>query len=892
MRRHLSLWFRALLQRRRVDHDLDDELAFHLARETAELVSTGVDPQAARKQATVKFGPVASVTDECRDTRRVRLADALTRDTVADVRSAGRQFARHPLVAMTMVVVLALGIGFSAAVFVFVSSLVSGVPAGVPRDPSVVRVRGIDRSGEAGRTIGREFSYQEYQVYAQQADTFANVAAWTSVDVVLGGGGGAPSLQSGAASFVTADYFAVLGVHPVVGAGLPAASDDGEPVLAGVISHIAWDRLFDRASDIVGRRLDVNGTAISIVGVAPPAFAGARTGGSAMRVWLPLNARPVIQPSAGSNDDAVFGIVARLQSGVGLEQATSAVETLDARFQPAGAIEGRPGRSADVVALLAGNYFPPSGEAPGIAGRIVTVSIPVLVLLITCTNVGTLLTGLSIGRRREIAVRLSLGARRRRVVRQLLTETALVAILGGALGLLVVWIVLSIVDASVVMAIPIVPDWRAAVFTLAVAIGVAVVFGLSPSLNATRVPLSSVMRESDVTVTRSRLQVGLVIAQIALTQPVLISMASALLHLRGDLQEQTSLVAADRILEVHFNTNPRYGALDERREESLQRVGVRLMSLPGVEAVVPQEAGYGWLEFSVHQSDRAADAEGHDEAGPSANVAAAPPGHFALMGTPVSRGRDFVDNDVVSPGAIIVTAPLAHRLWGTADPVGRRLVAGRSSLRGWPGVLTVVGVVGDGGRADVGDERVFIPHVGTTGHFLLRTAEPAERMVPTIRATALAEAPEAPIVSVRTLAAVEAAALASTTRGIMAAGGIGLLGLLLAAIGLYATVALAVRQRVREIGIRAALGASRTRIVWGFVMRGLRASVIGLTIGLVLSIVAVRVVASIDGEPPPSGLLGLSALVALFVVSVAVLAAWLPARRAAHLDPLDALRLD
>jgi predicted permease len=893
MLRRMFLWLRAFLTRRRVDRDLDDELAFHLERETVELVAAGLEPQAARQQAALKFGPLATVTDQCRDAWGIRVADALSRDTVADVRSAGRQFARHPLATLTMIVVLALGIGFSAAIFVFVSSLTSGRPVGVSRDADLVRVRGLNIDRGAGRTVGREFTYEEYELYARQSDTFANVAAWTSVDAVLDVGVDSPNLQSGAVTFITPGYFTALGVRPVVGTGLPGqAGDHDAPVLAGVISDAIWDRYFARAPDIVGRTIDVNNTAITIAGVAPPGFVGARSGGTAIRVWVPLSARSIVQTTGRVRDDAVFGIVARLQPGVTVEQATVVTRTVATSFHTSTPTTHVPD-STDVVELLAGNYFPTSGETPGSAGWVAAMSLPLLVLLITCTNVSTLLTGLALSRRREIAVRLSLGARRARVVRQLLTETALLATAGGALGLYVVWTVLSVVDAGVLMAVPIVPDWRAAVFTFVVALGVAVVFGLSPALHATRVPLSSVMQESDVTVTRSRLQMGLVVAQIALTQPILISMGSALLELRDGLQAQPKTVAADRILEVRFNTNERYGAIDARREDSLRRVRTRLASLSGIEGVVQQGLGTDWSAFTVQPGGRATDGHQDVAVAAAADVDAAPPGYFTMLEMPIVRGRDFVEADAAAPGTVVVTSALAMRLWGLDNAIGQRLVPGDRHPR-WPAAMTVVGVVGAADEAGARDERIYVPAVETTGHLLVRTSGPAAHMLPVIRAAALAEAPESPIVSTRTRADIETEERRSMVRGVTAAVGVGLLGLLLAAIGLYATVAVAVRQRVREIGVRTALGAPRTAIVQMFLVRGLWASAIGLVIGLSLSFVVLRVggVRMMDGNESPSELVALAVLVAVFVLVVGVVAAWLPARRAARLDPLDALRLE
>jgi predicted permease len=817
---------------------------------------------------------------------------------LSDLRFGLRHFRRKPVAAATMVVVMALGIGFSLAVFLLLYSFVNGPPPGVVLDESVARIRGIDRSRGPERAIGREFSYVEYREYAAQQDLFSAVAAWTSSDAVLDVGTVDERLHSGAATFVTASYFSVLGLRPVLGVGLPtdAADEAGAPQLVGVISHVVWERYFDRAPDVVGRSMKVNGVRITIAGVAPRRFAGARTGGSHVRVWLPLNARPIVQRGAAfdlmRDDSAIFGLLARLESGAEIERTIPAVEAIASRINQH---TSRPGaRTADVVTLRADNYFPPSGETPGIAGRVVALMFPLIILLITCTNVSALQAGLAIARRREISVRLSLGASRPRVVRQLVTETVLLALAAGALALFVVWILWRAFDASI-PDLELVLDWRAFAFTFGLSVATGIVFGLSPALHGTRLALSEVIKDTGgaLVASRSRLQSGLVVAQIAFTQPALLLMGAQLLSLTTDLRALPSQPFADRILEVRFNTNPRYGALDEKREEALRRLQARLQSVPGVAGVVPQETGEDDFDVAVHPADRVADLDIADTLNVRARVA--PAGYFALMGIPIIRGRDFTAAERSGGNAVMIGADLARDLWGSADPIGRRFLGAGPNRRNIS-LFEVVGVVEapTATRRDASNvgRRIFVPDVGITGHFLIRTHGPAEPVLPAIRSVATTEAPELPIVSAQTLAAIEAGGRRSIRTGITAAGGSGSLALLLSAIGLYAVVAFAVGQRVREIGIRTALGAGRRQVVGMFLFRGLRLCAAGLLVGLTLSLVAVRLMAVAQGEDPPAGTLWLAALVAAVVIGVAMLATWIPARRAAEIDPLRALRVE
>ena len=653
------------------------------------------------------------------------------------------------------------------------------------------------------------------------------------------------TLLSGAATFVTANYFQVLGVRPATGTGLPENTPDhgGEPPLVAVISHALWEQRFDLAPDIVGRSLKVNDTSVTIVGVAPRRFAGARTGGSQMRVWLPLGTRPILlrtNTDLTSYDPAFLGLAARLQPGVDPDQTLPTVDAIAARSmqlttgpQPAGL------RSTDVVPMLAGNYFPPSGEAPNLLARASSLMIPLLILLVTCTNVSALLAGLAIARRREIAVRLSLGAARRRIVRQLVTESVLLAVAAGALALLVIWILLRFVESSIAdaqMAI----DWRTILFTLVVAGVAGVIFGLSPALHGTRVSLSEVLKDSvgGVVVPRSRLQSGLVVAQIALTQPLLLGMGALILEMREDLGKVPSPVHADRVLDVRFNTNPRYGAIDQAREDTLLRLQSRFAALPGVVAVVPQENTDDYFEAVVHRADQI----GEEPERPIAVRAQAAPGRLLFPhGHARGSGARFRRR---APRGSDVGGDWRrdrNRLWPGADPIGRRLASISPTRRGTS--FTVVGVVDEtrAGLRDAGDEiRVFVPDLRITGRFLIRTQAPAQPMLPVIRAMAVAEAPDLPIVSARTLDAIASEQRTSLRRIIAGVGGTGVLALFLSAIGLYAVVAFAVRQRVREIGIRTALGADRQQVVGWFLLRGLKLSLAGMTLGLTLSVIVVR----------------------------------------------------
>ena len=658
----LRLWFRSLLFGRRLDRERRAEIADHLARTVQRLTAQGMTREEAEQAARREFGNLAVVHEQARDARGGRRLESLA----ADVRFGLRLSARRPGSTITMIVVLALGIGFNTALFVLVSSLVSGVPPGFTPDDSLVRIRGIERNTSRGYSIGREFSYPEYAEYAAQTDLFSAVAAWTSSDVALNVGRDDENLVSGAATYVTAGYFQVLGVRPIAGAGLPATAPNGadSPETVAVISHVVWDRFYDQANDVMGRTLEVNGVTVTIVGVAPRRFNGARSGGSQVRVWLPLSARPLVQrttaQAAPGLDAPIFGLVARMQPGVETAHTLPIVQAIAART----AQQGTPGGgnvalSTDVVPVLANNYFPPSGEVVDrrrqLAGQLPVMLIPILVLSITCTTVSALQAGLAIARRREMAVRLALGAPRRRLVRQLVTESVMLAVGAGALGLFVIWLLLRMFE-SAIPDLQVAIDWRSLAFTGGLALATGILFGLSPALHATRLALSDVLKDSagQLVPSRSRLPASLVVAQIALTQPALLAMGALFLQMVESVRDMPRAVHADRILDARFNTNPRYGPLDGRREQTLARLRTRFAALPGVMAVVPQENTDDYLEVRVHPSDGVPGVELPSSLEVRAH--AAPTGYFQLMSIPVVLGREFDPAGGDPAGAIVVGA--------------------------------------------------------------------------------------------------------------------------------------------------------------------------------------------------------------------------------------------
>ena len=885
----IGQWLRTVFLRRRLDADMQEEMALHLRQSAERLMARGMTPEAAREAARREFGNVAFLQEEARDARGARWVES----ALGDLRFGARHLARTPFSSATIVVLLALAIGFDAAMFTVLYSMSSMPPAAVTRDASLVRIRGIDHAVRQGLSPGREISYPEYRAYADQSHLFSAVTAWSGTEVLIDVGQETPNLQSGAATYVAGNYFRVLGVNLALGAFPDApAVEPSPPQLVAVISHALWERYFESSREAIGKTVKVGDHVITIVGVTPPRFSGTAMGGSQLRLWLPLSARSVVlggSPAAFASDDSTFlGLAARLRPGVSPEEALPTVQAIAARAPSAGGVSATR-YSADLAPLLATNHAPPSAGEPEGSGRHALFGVFVIVLLIPCTNVSALLVGLAAARRREIVVRLAMGVARGRIVRQLLTESVLLALGAAALGLWAVWVLLQIFGSRI-------PDlqvalhWPVLAFTFGFAIVVGIIFGLSPSLHATRVGVAEVLKDSGGAVLspRSRLQAGMVVAQIAFTQPLLLMLGTLVMELASDVERRPPRAFNDRVLELRFAADASVTARSAQLEEMFRRLAERFAVTPGVIGAVPQDSFTRELMVTVHPSDRVIGSGYQDRFRVRAHPAS--PGYFELFEIPLMRGRAF-DAANQDAGGVVIGAALARRLWGSADPIGRRLVnVGPGDS---PSELAVVGVVDDAAAGIFAhDDRVFVRDVSSTRDILVRTQGPAHAMAPVLRSIADVEAPRLRLTSARTLAAVEANARASFARARTAAIVMGLIAIGTGAVGLYAVVAFAVGQRTREIGIRSALGADHRQVIRLFLFRGVRISVLGMVIGLGLSLVVLRISTLARGQDLPDGTALLGALIVVLVTGVALFATWIPARRAAAVDPLSALRAE
>ena len=895
----------------RADDDLRAEMEAHLEMEIEDNIRRGMPPGEARRQALIAAGGLTQAAELAREQRGLPWLE----DLVADLRYAVRHFRRAPLSTLTIVGVLSLGIGTVVVLFTLLSSLATLPAPGIERDASLVRIRGSLRTPGAADPQARLLSWPEVRAYAGRTDLFGGVAAYAdeSADADLGDAASAPA--SVRLVYTTPNYFGLLGVRPALGAA-PAADADVTRLTApptAMISHAMWRQRFGGAPDVIGRTLRVNGVPVEIVGVAPPRFAGT-DGGGAMAMWVPLAAYPLLQkrtPAVFASPDSLFlHAAARLRPGVTAETAAPVVAGLAERASResgaatrAGDADGAPGRdavgSADVVPMLASNSRV-TQRADLLVSAAAAGGFALLVLLITCTNVGALMVGMAVARRREIGVRLSLGAPRRRLVRQLLTESVLLALVAAAVGLFVTAAGIALLGAAL-EDVQLVVDGRVTLATCAVALVTGLLLGVSPALHATRVPLGEVLKStsSAVAPSRSRLQRALVVAQIALTQPLLVGLAVVVVTMMTDADRRPASIVPKRIAEIELDTWSGSVSPAERASR-IDAAVARVAALPGVVAAMPLQTGTVTAPLAVHPADRVAGVTYAPAMDASLRVA--PKGYFEAFGIPLVRGRDFdagerahASPDLSRPvayDAVIVGRGLARRLWGGADPVGRRFVMGHARSGAPP--MVVVGVVDDaaaGAREADGQVRVYVPYASLNDGVLARTAGPAAPLLGELRALVAAEAPQMPVVRAQTMAQREAGLRRDALRAGAAASGGGVLALLLSAVGLYAVVSFGVGQRTREIGIRTALGAPRGRVARMFFARGLALSALGLLIGIPLSLAATRLIETTLRWPlANSPLLGVAT--GAMVLAVASVASWLPARRASSIDPLLALRAE
>ena len=889
MTRRLRHWWRG----ERLDHELNAEVRFHIEMETEKNIKLGLSPAEARLKALRSFGPMEKHKEETREARGVSWFENL----IADLKYGARALFKHPGYALLAVLTLGLGIGANTAIF----SVINGVllkPLPYEHGDRLVVVqqsRPLSGQPQVGVAIAEYFDYRE-----RGKDVFDGLVEYHQMNFDLINRGEPDRVNTGVVSH---NFFDLLGIRPILGRTFVAADDvrDAEAVL--ILSHSYWRTKFGGDPNIVGQVFEMNDRPHRVIGVLPnvPHYPQEND------VYMPVLACPF--RAAGERQMAqnrrAFGalnVFGRLKDGATPEQAASAVGAICHTFTQDNKQVYRPETSGFRATTV------PVREALTSGARellLILLGITGLILLIACANVANLTLARMLGRDRELAMRAALGAGRGRLVRQLLTESTLLAVIGGAIGIGFAWITIDMLTTFVGRFTSrtgeITLDPMVLVFTLGISVITGVLFGTLPALGS-RVDLVSALKQgggqAGSGAGSKRMQGALIVAQVAVSVMLLVG-AGLLLASFYRLQRVETGYRSEGVLSAQiFGNFSRYPNITELKKLYLPVIE-RLQAQPGVNAVaitnaVPLGGGApGTTRFEIE--GRVVD---DPERRPTTDVRVASPQYFATIGVPVISGRVFNDLDNEESQKVVVINKSMTRHWDGADPIGSRIrpiFGGPNPPQDW---YTVIGIVGDVRQFGLARDMVaqlYLPLRqslgGFAGQVLVRTAGDPASFGNLVRTTVHSVDPNQPVENVQTLDDLRSEALAAprltaTLLGIFAA-----LALLVTLAGIGGVIATSVQQRTKEFGLRMALGARRDAVLVMVVRQGLTLVVIGLLIGVAGALAAGRVLSSYLYQTAPRDPIIFIAVAAVFVVA-GIVACLIPARRATTVDPLIALRAE
>jgi predicted permease len=883
-----SLW-RNLVHRGAVDRELDEELATLQAELIDEKIRAGMSPDAARRAATIELGHVHIVKQHVRDARAGAFWDAF----VQDARYGARQLRRNPLFTATAMLSLAIGVGANTTIFSLLNALML-------RD---LRVGNPHELVEFWRTTpngpGTSFSNPMYETLRDESPVFSGVLAMSksTVSAAVDGPERAP-----AGRYVSGNFFTVLGTVPQMGRLLSAGDDrPGAPDAVAVISHGLWERRFGRSPTVLGEAIRVDAVAFSIVGVLPPTFDDPLVGRPA-DFFIPIASEARLQPASRLRNAASswLGIVGRLKPGASLDEASVTVPPIFTRFMEELALSNPDphGRRR----IRSQRLFFESART-GLSDLRRDFSRPVLllmgavslVLLIACVNVVNLLLARGVARRREIALRLAIGASRGRLIRQLLTESTLLGVMGGGLGLAIAAVgapllVALVPQGSSPIVLDVTPDTRITFFTLAVAVLSSVIAGLFPAFRSARTDITPSFqgdtRSAATTRSSARWGRSLIAAQVGLSLLLLVGallLLSTLRNLRavdpGFDHEHVLLLTLDSA-KAGF-TQPRLSAYH-------RQVLDRVRSTPGVRGaalsvISPMSGGGIDLPLGVGGPP--------SETAPMVYVNRVSDGYFSTLATPVLVGREFIPQDFDAGAATaVVNEALARQYFGGESPVGRRIHMGRG------GALEIVGVVADSkyySLRETGKPTVYLFSIASSEPIGLtlsvRTAGGPLTVSDAIRRDVQSITAAVPVTRARTLASQVERSFGTERLVARLITAFAVLALVLASVGLYGVLGYSVARRTSEIGLRLALGATRAAVLRSVLRESWMLVAIGSAIGVPAAIVLSSVLAALLYGVSPWDARLLGGAVAS-VLAAATAAATVPAWRASRVEPLVALR--
>lgn len=821
-----------------------------------------------------------------REAARNARGEGTMRGWLQDIRFSARSIAKRPGLAALVVLTLGLGVGAATMVFSVVDNLVLS-----PFDyPEVDRLVGI---GPAYPKLDRELSFSEvispaeYEDIRSGTETLEREVAWDIGNRAVTAGDVTENLLTG---FWWGDAFGTLGVQPHLGRGFTAEEIETAARVA-ILSHRVWATRFGADSSLVGVPILMNGDPYTLVGVMPPGTLVLGTD-----LWLPMWA----SPGDFGRNRRQFQVLARLAEGATLEMAARELELLARRTELEHGEEHPEYAGWRLVPMTWTDINTHQLRAAGLA----VLGAIGFVLLVVCANAASMLLARGADRQREMAIRSALGAARRRVLRQLLTESVLLGVAGAVLGLGVAYVgVEAVAEALARLALPVpgevAVDGRVLTFAALLAIGTGLAFGMLPAWQATRPDVRGALHAGSLGIAggrgRLRLQRVLVAAEVALAV-VLLMGGGLLLNSFVRMQAVDPGFDPRHMLTMRL-TLPweRYG--EEEVEPFLRRLTQRLEEHPSIVAAATATQ-FPPLAFSESALWVEGGEVARDEALPTAYTTIASPGYFEAMGIPLERGRAFAEED--GPGSSlvgVVNASAAARYFGGGDALGKRFkLRGPEAPGPWFEVIGVVGDVRNQGLDAPAAPEVYasvrqLPSVSNQHFLLLRTRGPARGAIGVVREAVASLDPQQPIYAIRTVEEAFAGRSLQRRLATVSLALFGVFALLLAAVGIYAVVAHAVVQRTREIGVRVALGADRGRVRRMVIRQALVPVAAGALVGTAGSLAVGRALSGLlfeVGSSDPATLVGVLALFG----TMATLASWVPARRAAGLDPVRALRAD
>ena len=885
-----------LLRYRRLDRELDAELSHHLESLEAEHRARGLSAEEARLAARRDFGSVSRTQEAHREQRGLPLVETLTRD----LRFSLRSMRRTPVVTLAVLATLAIGIGANTAIFSVVSAiLIKPLPY-----PDADRLISVSLASPVMRIDDLESAPYFYLTARDQSRTLEGVGLWNlqAVNVT-----GREEPQRVLALRVTADILPVLGVEPLLGRYFTPADDEPGRRPTAVLMHGYWQRQFGGDRAVVGQTVIVDGAPHDIIGVMPPRF---RFLDQEVDLVAPVQLDRA-QVRAGG-----FGwpSLARLKPGVTIEQAAADM----ARLLPIAA-DAFPIMPGFTRAMLDRGEWQPlllplKQDVVGDAGNTLWVVMATLglVLLVACANVANLILVRTEGRQRELAVRSALGASWGRIARGLLTESVVLGLVGGALGVAVAYVgvrvLLTLGSASLPRMGEIAIDLPVLIFACAASLLSALLFGMLPVFRYARPKLAAALRSETRGSSGSREHLrargALVVVQVAMALALLVSAGLMIRTFRelGSVDPGFARPDAIQTLRVTIPASSQPDPeLTARRQQSILE---SLAALPGVASAayasgLPMQPGDDWTDLIVMADGRTSRT---DEPPRNRSVRLVSPGYFGTMGTPVVAGRDFTWSDVYGSRALaLISEDLASREWGSPTAALGKRLRGGSNRTIWREVVGVVANVHNRGVREPAGGTVYYPAlsaivadqpamVARSVSYVIRsdrTGTPG--FLTDIQRAVWAVDPELPLADVLTMGDYYNASLARTSFTLVLLAAAGVMALLLGVIGIYGVVSYAVSQRTREVGIRLALGAQRSEIGGMFIRQGLTLTLVGVAVGLAGAVGLARWMSAL--------LFGVSPLdpatyasISTAMIAAAAVATYLPSRRATQLDPIVALR--